>query len=78
VPDGGGQGKDALEYSDSDASWGVAAVLFQVKLAFEGVVHGFDDLAQRLEEPGARPLRLALAAGRSGLAIRCGLPALLR
>jgi hypothetical protein len=50
----------------------------QWSYAFEGVVHGFDDLAQRLEEPGARPLRLALAAGRSGLAIRCGLPALLR
>jgi len=40
---------------------GVAAVAFEAGLAFEGVVDGFDDLAQRLEEAGACPLRLALA-----------------
>src|SRR5450631_1519139 len=61
VPDGGGQGKDALEHSDSNASWGVAAVLFQVKLAFEGVVDRFDDLAQRLEQVRTGPRGLALA-----------------
>jgi hypothetical protein len=39
----------------------VAAVAFQVELAFEGVVDRFDDLAQRLEEPGAGPFGLAVA-----------------
>jgi hypothetical protein len=61
VPDGGGQGQDALEHPDGYACWGVPAVLFEVKLAFEGVVDRFDDLAQRFEELGARPFRLALA-----------------
>jgi hypothetical protein len=30
----------------------VAAVLFEVELAFEGVVDRFDDLAQRFEQAG--------------------------
>jgi hypothetical protein len=63
VPDRGGQGEDALQDSDHDARWGVAAVALQVKLAFEGVVDGFDDLAQRLEEAGARPFWFAVAGG---------------
>ena len=42
---------------------GVAAVLFEVELAFEGVVDGLDDLAQRFEELGARPFRFSLAGG---------------
>src|ERR1700722_19032334 len=39
----------------------MAAVLFQVKLALEGVIDGFDDLAQRLEELRPGPFRLAFA-----------------
>jgi hypothetical protein len=50
VPDRGGQGEDALERSDNHATWGVAAVPFEVQLAFEGVVDRFDDLAQRPEQ----------------------------
>jgi hypothetical protein len=42
---------------------GVAAVAFEVELAFEGVVDRFDNLAQRSEEPGLRTLRLAAAGG---------------
>jgi hypothetical protein len=64
VPDRGGEGEDALQDSGHDAGWGVAAVAFEVELAFEGVVDGLDDLAQRLEEPGTGPFRLA-RAGRA-------------
>jgi hypothetical protein len=39
----------------------VTAVLFQVKPAIEGVIDRFDDLAQRLEELGARPCGLAFS-----------------
>ena len=50
VPDRGGQGEDALQDADHHAGGGVAAVPFQVKLAFEGVIDRFDDLAQRPEQ----------------------------
>ena len=63
VPDGGGQCEDALQDADNHALGGVAAVLFQVELAFEGVIDRLDDLAQGLEELGACPLGLALAGG---------------
>src|SRR5215831_19481811 len=53
VPDGCGQGEDALQDVDQDAGGGVATVAFGVELAFEDVVDQFDDLAQRFEEPGA-------------------------
>jgi hypothetical protein len=56
VPDGGGEGEDALQDADGDALRGMAAVAFQVELALEGVVDGFDDLAQR------RTVRQALAS----------------
>jgi hypothetical protein len=36
-------------------------VLFEVELAFEGVVDRFDDLPERLEEPRAGPVAFALA-----------------
>jgi hypothetical protein len=39
----------------------MAAVTLEVELALERIVDGFDDLAQRLEELGAGPLRLAFA-----------------
>src|SRR6266581_751523 len=64
VPDGGGQGEDALQDPDGYSAGGVPAVGFEVKLTFECVVDGLDDLAQWLEEAGACSLRLAFAAGR--------------
>ena len=51
VPDGGGQGKDALQDADQDAGWCPAAVGFEVKLALVAVEDRLDGLAQRLEEP---------------------------
>ena len=48
---------------------GVAAVLFQVELAFEGVVDRLDDLAERLEQAGRRPARARLC-GRAAAADR--------
>jgi hypothetical protein len=49
VPDGGGQGKDALQDPDEDPAGGSASVVFEVELAFEGVVDRLDDLPQRLK-----------------------------
>src|SRR5437763_251531 len=62
VPDGGGQGQDALQDPGNHPAAGAPAVAFQVKLAFEGVVDRLDDLAQRPEEPGAGPFGLTLAS----------------
>src|SRR3954447_16695447 len=42
VPDRGGQGEDALQDPHGDAGDGPAAVLFEVELAFEGLVDRFD------------------------------------
>lgn len=39
------QGQDGLQDANSDAIDGVSAVLFEVELAFEGVVDRLDDLA---------------------------------
>ena len=61
VPDRGGQGEDALQDAHDDSGGGVAAVAFEVELAFEGLVDRFDDLAQRLEQVRAGPFGLALA-----------------
>jgi hypothetical protein len=60
VPDGGGEGEDALQDADGDAVDGPAAVAFEVELAFEGIVDGLDDLPQRLEVPASGGLGLAL------------------
>ena len=61
VPDGGGQGQDALQDADDDALRGVPAVSFEVELAFECLVDRLDDLAQRLEQARAGVLGLAFA-----------------
>jgi hypothetical protein len=58
---GGGQGEDPLQYAGGDAPDGVPAVLFEVELALESVVHRFGDLVQGLEELGPGPGRLTLA-----------------
>src|SRR5262245_27801442 len=55
VPDGGGEGEEALEYWHGDSVAGPAAVAFEVELALEGVVDGLDDLAEWFEEPGTGP-----------------------
>ncbi len=52
MPDRRGQGQDALYDADPDTGGGVAAVLFEVELALEGVIDRLDDLPQRLEELG--------------------------
>src|SRR5215469_12499468 len=64
VPDGGGQGEDALQDPGQHPGEGVPAVAFEVELPLEGVVDRFDDLPQWLEEPGTGPRGLA-AAGRA-------------
>ena len=38
MPDGRSQGEDALGDAGADAGGGAAAVVFEVELAFEGVV----------------------------------------
>src|SRR5690606_8597833 len=55
VPDRGGHGQEALGHSHGDAGEGASAVLFQVELAFEGVVDRLDELADLFEH------RLAVA-----------------
>src|SRR5216683_1835610 len=78
VPDGGGQGEDALQDADQDSGGSLPAVPLEVELALECVVDRLDDLAQRLEELGAGPFGLALAgraqqarpgAGEGGLEV---------
>ena len=46
VPDGGGEGEDALQDPGGDTVEFPAAVAFEVELGFEGLVDGFDDLAE--------------------------------
>ncbi len=43
VPDGGGEGEESLQHSDGDALGGVAAVVLEAELGFQGVVDRFDD-----------------------------------
>lgn len=49
VPDRCGQREDTLRDADSDALEGSAAVLFQVELVLEGVVHRLGQLSHRLQ-----------------------------
>ena len=50
MPDGGGEGQDALEDAGVDALGFAAAVAFEVELGFEGLVDRFDDLAEWAQE----------------------------
>jgi hypothetical protein len=59
VPDRGGQGQDALQDPDDDAGDGAATVLFEVELAFEGVVDRLDVLSYG-------PQQATTGAGRLG------------
>src|SRR5579859_49167 len=49
VPDGGGEGEEALADACPDAVGDVAAVVFERELAFERVVDRFDPLAHAAE-----------------------------
>src|SRR6266508_2669018 len=50
VPDGGGEGEQALGDAHDDAGGGATTVAFEIELALEGVVDRLDELAQRFEE----------------------------
>src|SRR5438093_11286905 len=63
VPDRGGQGEYPLQDADGDATHGSTAVLFEIELAFEGVVDGLDDLTQRFEESRAGAGAFVLEGG---------------
>ena len=63
VPNRGGEREDALEDSGGDTSDGASTVSFEIELAFEGVVDGFDELTQRFEEPFATAGFFAFAGG---------------
>jgi hypothetical protein len=67
VPDGGGQGEDALQDPDSYSADGAAPVLFQVELALEGFVDRLDDLAQGLKNRAPARSGSPSRAGRSSL-----------
>jgi hypothetical protein len=61
VPDGGGEGEDALQDADQHTGGGLAAVAFEVELAFVGIEDRFDGLAQGFEEAAAGSLGFAFA-----------------
>src|SRR5882762_5108430 len=64
VPDGRGESGEALEDPGEDALIGSPTMAFQVELALQGVVHRFDELAQRLQE-WAVGTGLLVGAGRT-------------
>jgi hypothetical protein len=59
MPDGGGQGEDALQDAGNHPGGGVPTVPLKVELALECLVDRLDDLAQRLEQVGASAFGLA-------------------
>ena len=61
VPDGCGQGQDALSDAGANPGDGAALVVFEVELAFEGVIDRFDDLPEGFEESVTGGWCLALA-----------------
>src|SRR3982074_2149664 len=63
-PDGWREGQEPLECRCEPLFIGSAPVSLQVELALEGVVHGFDELAQGLQEPAVRP-GLLVGTGRA-------------
>jgi hypothetical protein len=72
VPDRGGEGEDALPDAYEHAGAGASAVLFEIELALEGVVDRLDDLAQWLEQAGARAVGFALAGWTQQLDVGFG------
>jgi hypothetical protein len=63
VPDGGGQGQDALGDPDRYSLEGPPAVGFEVELAFAGVIDRFGQLADRFQQRLAGAGGLVLARG---------------
>ena len=57
VPDRGGQGEHALQDPHGNTRHGASAVLFEVELAFEGLIYRFDALPYRTQQTTARPFR---------------------
>src|SRR5947209_13337803 len=55
VPDSGGEREQPLGDAGGHAGEAASAVQVQVELAFEGVVDGFDELADRGQQVLARP-----------------------
>ena len=49
VPDGSGEGEQALGDADGDAEGGASTMLFKAELAFESVIDRFDALANPAE-----------------------------
>src|SRR5437879_4528842 len=67
VPNGDGEGEEALQYSGGDTGVGAAAVAFEIELTLEGVVDGLDDLAERFEQTGTGSRWLGLVGGTQQL-----------
>ena len=65
VPDGGGEGEEALEDAYGHALGAVTAVVFEAELGFQRVVDRFDDLPELAQLGCATPPRLVGGAGRT-------------
>ena len=70
VPDGGGEGEQALADACPDAFGDVCAVVFEGELAFEGVVDRLDPLAYGAEL--AEPCGFVFAVGADELRVKGG------
>src|SRR5438034_4596173 len=57
VPDRGGQGEHALQDPHGNTRHGASAMLFEVELAFEGLIDRFDALPYRTQQATTRPFR---------------------
>src|SRR5579859_8176040 len=66
VPDGGSEGEEALGDPHEDTGAGAAAVVFKTELAFEGVVDGFDALADPAQGAVAMALIAAIRPNQGG------------
>ena len=51
VPDRSGEREESLEYAYEHALLAVRVMVFKAELAFQGVEHGLDDLADRFQLP---------------------------
>ena len=51
VPDRSGEREESLEYAYEHALLAMRVMVFKAELAFQGVEHGLDDLADRFQLP---------------------------
>src|SRR5215475_1249719 len=63
VPDRGGQSEHALQDPHGNTRHGAPAVLFEVELAFEGLIDRFDALPYRTQQATTRPCRFTAVRG---------------